>query len=977
MTFCVVILFLFGIYLPRFLKNIFHHNEQYNKVILIFLIFFLKIYSYTPSFSQAPNQIDSLQRLLSKTKDSVSRADILYKLGISSYRVDPNRSIEYGKACLKIARDLEHMVLISNAYQVLCVSHLNLGDYDLAIDYALKEIEAAKKSGRNTHIATGYHDLALVYDDIGEYQKSLANNFKALQLRRSLIDSTEQNLYGYRSLGFSYNNIGAVYFSISKLDSALFYFKKGLEVRIIANHEYGIAESYTNMGFIYEHLGMLDSALYYGHKSLQIEKKINDLQGIANTYINLASANYKKGNINEAKNFLDSSITIANEVYIPKRLLEAYDLYKDIHTDQGDYERALEFYEQYANLKDSVFNAEKANQIANLEIKYEAQRKESEIEFLKSETALKEAALNRQQILRNIIIGGAVILIILILMLFHRYRYAQKLKMIEAERVQELDRIKSNFFANISHEFRTPLTLIKGSLHKLMQNNPVKDSRDLQLEYQSMQRHTNRLLQLINQLLELSRLDDGKVSLKTVKREFSSYLKRIVISFASFAEQRKINLLFNDAPVDAPGSNYGIYVYFDAEKIDKIFYNLLANAIRFAPENGEVKVTLNIMEEADFLEIKISNTGEGIPPEKLPYVFDRFYQADDNSTRRYEGTGIGLSMVKELIELHRGTITAESTPGVLTVFTVTLPLGSKHLKPEEIIHEDDNNEIPREALAELNMYTEQEMDDEDTPEKNNSLDKTYILIVEDHAELRQYIKENLSKEYQVLEAKNGKEGLKKAVDYIPDLVISDVMMPHMDGFEMCKILKKNDKTEHIPIILLTAKVSVENKLEGLEFGADDYLIKPFNPDELQTRVRNLIQIRKLLREKFTQQIDLKPKNITVSSTQKIFLDKLMKVLEENMGNENFGVEELGQEIGMSRAQTHRKIKALTNQPPSEFIRKFRLQRAAELIRQDAGNLAEIAYQVGFNSQAYFTRSFQEVYKCSPSEFKKKHLMNNS
>ncbi|MCK6621917.1 MAG: response regulator [Calditrichia bacterium] len=575
----------------------------------------------------------------------------------------------------------------------------------------------------------------------------------------------------------------------------------------------------------------------------------------------------------------------------------------------------------------------------------------------------------------------------------------------QSEKLQELDRLKSRFFANISHEFRTPLTLILGLLDKFM--NKTEDRQDL-ADYGVMKRNAARLLQLINQLLDLAKLEAGGEKLQAARGDMVRFMRRIIMSFASLGEQKQVSMLFNGAPLSAAAGQTAIHAYFDRDKMEKVFYNLLSNAFKFTPPGGRIDVAVDIppvplskggtpgtppfegalggmSPNAVYVEIRVANTGPGIPAEKVPYVFDRFYQADDGSTRKFEGSGIGLALVKELVELHRGEVFAESAEGRETTFTVRLPLGRAHLREEEIIAEETAETAAQPSLAgvdaEAVFTAEAPASDEreaagaeiPAPEEDETAreDETLVLVVEDHPDLRDFIREGLAPEYRVIEAEDGTSGLKKAAELIPDLVISDIMMPGMDGYELCRRLKTSPKTNHIPVILLTARAAPEDKLAGLETGADDYLVKPFNPEELKIRVRNLIRLRQQMREKFSAEMLLKPSDITVPSTQKIFLERLRTVIEEHLDDEEFSVEALGEEMGMSRAQIHRKLRAITNQSASEFIRSFRLQRAAELIKQDAGNIAEIAYMVGFNSQAYFTRCFQEAFGCSPSEFKKR------
>jgi signal transduction histidine kinase/ligand-binding sensor domain-containing protein/DNA-binding response OmpR family regulator len=536
-----------------------------------------------------------------------------------------------------------------------------------------------------------------------------------------------------------------------------------------------------------------------------------------------------------------------------------------------------------------------------------------------------------------------------------------RLKEFESQKLQEVDQIKSRFFANISHEFRTPLTIIIGSLEKFkskMENN--SDSKELVV----MKRNASRLLQLINQLLELSRIESGNVKLNASESDLVKFLKRIVASYSSLANQKYIQLTFNKVPVDDIQTNEEIFVFYDKKKFETVFYNLLSNAVKFSP-NSE-KIDVSISKDNLYAKINFSNSGIVIPSEKLSNIFNRFYQVDDTGTRNFEGTGIGLSLVKEYVELHKGKIEVESNNNK-TLFTIHIPLGKNHLSENEIVSEDleqlqggiiSSDALPTAATEIFNEPVEP--------------DKTIILVVEDNPDLREMIKENLLDNSFVLEAENGVKGLKLAEETIPDLIISDIMMPEMDGYELSRKIKINEKTNHIPVILLTAKAATEDKLTGLETGADDYLIKPFNSEELKIRVKNLIKIRRQMREKYQSQMLVKPADVVVPSTQKVFLDKLTSIIEHNISNENFSVEMLCDEIGMSRAQLHRKIKAVTNQSTSEFIRNFRLQRASELLKQDAGNIAEISYRVGFNSQAYFTKTFQEVYGQTPFEFKKEH-----
>lgn len=575
----------------------------------------------------------------------------------------------------------------------------------------------------------------------------------------------------------------------------------------------------------------------------------------------------------------------------------------------------------------------------------------------------------------------------------------------QSEKLQELDRLKSRFFANISHEFRTPLTLLLGMLDKFDRKGPGKKFGD---NVKIMQRNASRLLQLINQLLDLSKLEAGGMQLQVTRGDIVLFIRRLVLSFTSLCEEKNISLRFNGQAVGEDNAHIAIKAYYDSDKLEKIFYNLLSNAFKFTPSNGIVDVHVAIEQADDEMEnegienngaagenngsgtpentsdtyvaVRVKNTGVGIPADKLPHVFDRFFQGDDVNTRRYEGSGIGLALVKELVTLHGGNVTADSESDGWTTFAVRLPLSRKAFRDEDFAPEAETEETAKlTETARLSLVTEKAVlnngsDRNDTaavPPDASGDDATMVLIVEDHRDLRDFIREQLAEKYTVVEAADGAEGLEKAVELIPDLVISDIMMPKMDGYALCAALKKNDKTNHIPVILLTAKAASGHKIAGLEKGADDYLIKPFNPEELNVRVRNLIKIRQQMRDKFSSEIMLKPADVTVKSVNQEFLEKLLAIIEAHIEDEAFSVAAFADNAGLSRVQLHRKLRALTGQSPSEFIRAFRLERAANLLKNDAGNIAEIAYMVGFNSQAYFTRCFQEKFGCTPSEYRKK------
>ncbi len=541
--------------------------------------------------------------------------------------------------------------------------------------------------------------------------------------------------------------------------------------------------------------------------------------------------------------------------------------------------------------------------------------------------------------------------------------YEQK----EAERLTELDRIKTNFFSNITHEFRTPLTLIIEPLRQVIAK--PQDPKWLP-KIKLAEGNSRKLLQLVNQLLDLSKLEGKKMTLDLRRGDILETIRPIFRSFLSLSEKKGIHLKFS------ADKDLGKF-YFDKNKVEKVVYNLLSNAVKFTSE-GKVQLAVGSgrwagheLPTANCLLLTVKDTGKGIPSEELPKIFDRFYQVDATSTRAEEGTGIGLSLTKELVELMGGTIEVESEVGAGTKFEVRLPMktdtdsgtSSRGFSEKEI---KGKSELPlsqnkQPAIIELAPINHQ------SPIINHH--SQLILLIEDNPEMRQFIKQSLPETYQVVEASNGEEGINKAVELIPDLVISDLMMPKKDGFEVTDFLKNDERTSHIPIILLTAKSAIESKITGLKRGADAYLTKPFHTEELEVRIENLIENRRVLQEKFSQKTKTgneKPVNF-FSNIDNGFLRKFSLLIEDKIDDETLSVETLSREMNLSRSQLHRKLKALTGQPPNDLVRNYRLDRAMELLENKEGNVMQVSLMVGFGNEKYFSTRFKERFGRPPSE----------
>jgi len=523
---------------------------------------------------------------------------------------------------------------------------------------------------------------------------------------------------------------------------------------------------------------------------------------------------------------------------------------------------------------------------------------------------------------------------------------------LQNERQEEFYKMKLDFFTNISHEIRTPLTLILGPVENLY--NSTMDNTLISRQVLQIKNNAERLLRLIGELMDFRKAETGNMVLYVHHNNIVPFIKEIYLSFTALAESRNISYSFNTNKAE-------VYLYTDHDQLEKVFFNLLSNAFKFTPDNGRIEVEL-IGDDQGFI-INVTDNGKGIPVKHQPKLFTNFYQVHDEKSNL--GTGVGLALSKSIVELHQGTITFESHPQERdkegrTTFTVRLPL---NFTPGANVHLI--GEAPAtESVASFRMQAEIDVLAKGKDERAGQ--KGSIVLAEDNEELRQFIMDSLPG-YQISAFENGSAAFKHAIAQIPDLVISDVMMPVMDGLEFCRKLKTDERTSHIPVILLTALATHIHQVNGLETGADVYLTKPFSVKLLELNVNNLLISRELMRQKFSQQVVLHPQQVVLNNPDDRFIQKLMKIIDDNMENPEFGVVTLGTEIGMSKSVLYKKMCALTNLAPADFIKSMRLKKAADLLQQNILTVNEVASLVGFNDRKYFSREFKKMHGKSPSE----------
>lgn len=552
-------------------------------------------------------------------------------------------------------------------------------------------------------------------------------------------------------------------------------------------------------------------------------------------------------------------------------------------------------------------------------------------------------ALNHQQNTIIFIVGVVIITGYIFFFSLYATNLYAKLEQRETQRQMELNDAKTRLYTNITHEFRTPLTVILG-MADAVKTDPLTH---VEAKMDAIVRNGKSLLQLVDQMLDLSKLDSGKLCLNKIHTNIIPFLKYIFQLQEFYAEEKRINMSFYS-------ESQSYELDFDPEKTAAIVSNLLSNSIKFTKEGGHVQ--MKVFAQSQSLIIEVRDDGIGIPEEKQEKIFERFYQVDGENTRKADGAGIGLALTRELVSLLNGTIRAESVPGVETVFSVRLPITHQHKKEElQFIDPTQNGSVSKIEVTEVHKY----------PQNGN---RKHLLIVEDNPDVIAYMKACYEMHFKITVAQDGLEGHKLALEDVPDIIISDIMMPGMDGFELCKKLKNDYRTSHIPIILLTAKADIPSRIEGLEQGADAYVVKPFNQRELLVRIQKLLELRRNLFTRYSNGNGQEASNDPVIQKEDAFFKRLNESINKNLGDEDYDIHRLCEDMAMSKSQLYRKFSALTNESAARYIRRQRMKRAKELLQTTDMNITEVGYEVGMKSLSTFSQLFKDEFGESPREF---------
>ena len=895
-----------------------------------------------------------------------------------------------GKQMLDLAKKKKNTKFEIEANTLIGRVYFELNEFELGKEIYSKGLEQAKTLKDSTLFAYKLFRLGYLYAKYDHYTIAFNTLQKSQKLYRKLEDPLNE--------GWSIAHQGFIYRDLGDYKESEKYHLEHLQLSKKHGINKSISAAYGNLGEVYHKLGNLPKSIDYWKRAIRLSKEIN-LEQYANVGTGkLVEIYIIEKQFSVATKYLNEYISVTNKFPVSKyekdylmkiqlwkcqidygfknytKALKECEacleinkvnnwnlesgLFKSLYEVNKKLNRpaiALDYFEKYqiaiddekedkarTEIQSIVFN----NQLVKDSI---AQAQEKELLNMTYEEGLRRK--NQEKNLFLII--GLFVLLSVIAYFVNSRRIAAS----ERKRLKEINQLKNALFTNVTHEFRTPLTVIKGMSGVIKSNLENKQQDDLENSLEIIDRNSDVLLNLINEMLDLAKIESGNMKLNLVQVDSIPYLKYLIQSFHSLAEEKEINF-------SVSSEIEHLKMDIDVPKFTAVVTNLISNAIKFTSQLGEVLVSIDRIEEnsTDFISFKVKDSGLGISKKEQLHIFDKFYQVDNTSSKLQKGTGIGLALAKDFVELMNGSIDVESTLGKGSLFSFKIPItnnavlsDSSKLVTTSSISKSNNVPI---AFDEVQSSNES---DENLP---------LVLIIEDNFDVVHYIKSCLIGNYQVLHAPNGAIGIDMALEKIPDIIISDVMMPKKDGFEVCESLKKDELTDHIPIIMLTAKATFEDRLTGLSHGADAYLTKPFEKAELLTRIDQLILLRKKMLSKFekTGIERLLTKNVKNYETK--FLNKIITVIHENITQADFGPLQLALHLNLSESQLYRKLKATSGKSPTVFIRSIRLQKAKELIQTTDKTISEVAYDVGFNDPSYFSRAFKDEFGHAPSAVSK-------
>ena len=910
------------------------------------------------------------KRLAIYTFHSDAIGEIVGNLAISTFyknHSDSRKSLQYLNNALKIAESM-------NNAQTLVKVYFSIGDffaeqkknYPIANDYYTRVLEFAEKYHIKSLEAQMLNQIGNIYMLEGKDSLALTFNLKSLDIAKELKHR--------HTISNAYNSLGLVYKKLGDYNSALNCFNNCYTTGCNKCPAIAFHKTLIEIGDIYNLLNDPEQSLIWYRKSFDLAEKFHSLKDISLSTLKIGNYYQKLNSPNMAEKYYLQSFQTTKESGDKLLLRSLADTLSNSYAKRKNFNAAFRYKQLSKELGDSLNEINRLADMTELEMKFEVDKIKKENE---ARQAISAGEIKRQKALRNYFVVCSILLIMLGAAVYNGYMRKKRDNRLltdqkheieeknmeirtqvekitfqkdEIERMlnelHESDEMKLRFFSNISHELRTPLTLILNPAENLLKSASGNEDTKKQLE--SIYRNAQKLHDLTNQIMDLQKLDAGKMQLYTEKADIIEFCLGIASSFESLCHKKNLTIRFS--------SNYkSVITFFDKDKIGKIIINIISNALKFSYENSFIDTRIEIAES--LCHLTITDSGIGIPSEEIDNVFRRYYQIPAGTNLTGIGTGIGLAYVKELVGFMKGKVVIDSKVNNGTKVTISIPFHEYMI--------EDKSEFAIE-IPETHPHPEKKGFDaaEFLKEDNN---EPTVLLVEDNDELRVFISDLLKSEFNVIVAKDGTSGLKTAFHNVPDIIISDVMMPGIDGYELCSILKKDFQTSHIPVILLTARDGAESSIKGYRSGADDYIIKPFDNEHLKLKVKNIIATREAARNKFDFKSILSSDSLNIGKTDKEFMRKCLAVIETHIDNSSFSVDNLAEALAFSNRNFYRKIRALTNQTPAELIRIYRLNYARQLLQNSNLKIFEISLAVGYEDTNKFRQAFKKQFGQSPSE----------
>ena len=885
------------------------------------------------------SQIDSLINLRETYQQAgnlVGEMVTLKYLG-QAYREDNKfiQAIEIHDQELSIATELCDTLTMVQALNNIGTNHRRMGILDDATKYHFSALNLCEKfSDKESFKAKKNRVVSL--NGIGNISLRIGDNITADSVFRQAL-AGERELNSALGQAINYANLGAIFEEKDMLDSAWAYYRKSLDMNIEAKSKLGISLCHGHFGNLYEKEGKINEAIAEYEKAYQMENEIDSWHWV-NFCIELVDIYIDQKNYSKALDLLNKANEKATTGRSLDHLASIYNLYSTIYEKTGDTSKAFEAYRISNTYNDSIINQQNLISVQNERVKYEYQRHQQEIDTINNQ-------FNSERQLRNVIIISLIVILLLLVAGVGLLMYLLKIKKREQVAMKQVDNMRSSFFTNITHEFRTPLTVIIGLGERIANSEHIEN---LKSSGDTISRQGRNLLLLINQILDISKLKSNASYNEYQRGNIVGYIHTIYDGARELAYRKNILYLFNS-------QEKSVEMDFIPDYITKIVGNLISNAIKFTSVNG--CVTISTATKNNQFIIKVEDNGLGISAQDLPYIFDAFYQG--NSHSRSMGSGIGLSLVKQLVEAINGSISVESEENIGTTFIIKLPI-SQSTEPIASL-----NESP----AINDIFIQDGEDIESTEIDDDTLSR--ILIVEDNNDVALFIGSVINNA-NIYYASNGKEGLEKALQIVPDVIITDIMMPEMNGIEMCNKIRESDILCHIPIIIISAKATNKNKIEGLKSGADAYLYKPFNAEELNVTINSLLERRKLLHENFARNsANESIPTEKISTNDKVFLNNVINLVHAQMATQSVNINDLADSLNMTPRQLNRKINAVTGENISKYILQVRMLRAKQLLDSNKDySIAEVAYKCGYEENSNFTRAFKMLYNITPTQYRK-------